>query len=400
MKRTDKLTNFIAFLLFAAFVVYAGAYAVRALKGTTVTAEAVAAEVRPGGVASGIVVREETVLTSSEEYIDITAREGSKVAAGSQLAIAMDSEAALEHANRVHALEQEISRITIALTELDSAEDLTGRDEALRGAVDGIATSIARHELAGMDGDILNLRSLLFPESTSGTTRAELRELERELKSLQTKHEDNSRVLTSEIGGVFSTMVDGYESLTPKDLENLTPSVLLSLRDRNVQPSTKAYGKLVSSFRWYFASVMSEADAETLVVGHSAILNFGRYYGADIRATVSSISAPESGNVCVVFSCGSALSDTLAMRIVSADVVFETYSGIRVPAQALRFDSDSETNYVWCITAMQLERKDVSVLYQDEDFAIIAYTNSPSALREGNTVVVNGNDLYEGKVME
>ena len=39
MKRTDRLSNFIAILLFLAFAVYAGAYAVRSLRDTTVTAQ-------------------------------------------------------------------------------------------------------------------------------------------------------------------------------------------------------------------------------------------------------------------------------------------------------------------------------------------------------------------------
>ena len=104
--------------------------------------------------------------------------------------------------------------------------------------------------------------------------------------------------------------------------------------------------------------------------------------------------------VAVVFSCDTALADTLAMRTVSANVVFDAYSGIRVPTEALQTDEDGEQAYVWVITAMQLERKNVSVLYQNEDFAVIARDSSANALREGNTVVVSGDDLYEGKVMD
>lgn len=400
MKRTDRLTNFIAILLFAAFVIYAGAYAVRSLRNTTVTAEAVAAELRPGGVASGIVIREETVLTSSEKYIDITARNGAKVAAGAQLATAMRSEAGLDRANRIHALERDIARVTASLAELDSAEDLTSRDEALRSAVDGLTAAVARHELSGMDGDALNLRSLLFPGSAAGATKAELRELERELKSLQDRAGEDTRVLSADSAGIFSTLVDGYEMFSPAELNDLTPARLSELLEHDPAIPANAYGKLVSSYRWYFAAVMNAEDAENLQAGRSATLNFGRYYGADIRASVISVSEPEDGNSAVVFRCDTALSDTLAMRCVSADVIFAEYSGIRVPAPALHTDPETGEEYVWCITATVLERKEVSVLYRDEDFAIIDRSAAASALRDGNTVVVSGEDLYEGKVME
>ena len=145
---------------------------------------------------------------------------------------------------------------------------------------------------------------------------------------------------------------------------------------------------------------MSKADAENLTVGRTATLNFGRYYGADIYARVLSISKADGGNVAVVFRCDTALADTLAMRCVPANVVFATYSGIRVPAQAVHTDPASGESWLWTVTAMQLEKKRVEVLYTDKDVAIIAQSPAADALRDGNTVVVSGKDLYEGKVME
>ena len=400
MKRTDKLTTFIAILLFAAFLIYGAAYAVRAIGDTTVTAEAVTAELRPGGVASGIVIRDETVLTSGEKYIDVTARDGAKVAAGAELATAMGSEAGLARANRAHALEQEIARISAALDELDSAEDLTTRDEALRSAVEGITAAVARHELSGMDGDALNLRSLLFGSGAAGVTREELRALEKELATLRSSSAEDTSVLCAETGGTFSTLVDGYESLSPAALDGLTPGTLRSLLKKETAIPAGAYGKLVSSFRWYFAAEMTEEDAERLAVGRTVTLNFGRWYGADVFAKVLSVSAPENGSVAVVFCCDTALADTLAMRSVSAEVIYSAYSGIRVPAEALQTDEETGETYVWCVTAMMLERKNVSVIYGDEDFAIVSRDGTADALREGNTVVVRGSGLYEGKVME
>lgn len=400
MKRTDKLSNFIAILLFTAFVIYAAAYAIHSIGNTTVTAEAVAAEVRPGGLASGIVIRDETVLTSSEPYVDITARNGTKVAAGTVLATAIHSEDGLERAKRIHELELEISRMSAALEELNSADDLTSRDEALRSAVDGLTAAIARHELSGLDSSSLNLRSLLFDRSASGASESALKQLQRELDSLKDDPDEDARLLTAESGGIFSTLIDGYESLSPDVLDNLSPAKLEQLLAYHPEPTAGAYGKLVDNFRWYFAAVMSTEDAENLRVGRTATLNFGRWYGSDIYARVLSISEAEDGNVAIVFTCDTALASTLAMRCVSASVVFEAHTGIRVPTDALQTDPETSETYVWVITAMVLERKNVSILYQDEDFAVVERGSAADALREGNTVVVSGQDLYEGKVME
>ena len=399
MKRTDRLSTFIAILLFLAFAAYMGVYAVRALRDTTVTAEAVAADVTLGGLANGIVIREETVLTSGEKYIDVTVRDGAKVAAGAALATAMRSESGLQRASRMHELELEISRMTAALDEMDSAEDLTTRDESLRTLVQELSGAVARHELSSLDASSLNLRSLLFSNSASGVSRSELRTLQRELDSLRSSSSSDATVLTAEQSGVFSTLIDGYESLSAADAEGLTPAKLNELTALTPDKPDGAYGKLVTSYRWLFAAVMSAEDAENLKVGRTATLNFGRYYGADIYARVLSISEPEDGSVAVVFRCDTALADTLAMRRVPANVVFETYDGIRVPAQAVQTDPASGESWVWTITAMQLERKRVELLYIDDDFAVLAHSAEPDALRSGNTVVVSGQDLYEGKIM-
>lgn len=399
MKRTDKLTNLIAILLFVAFLAYIGAYAYRALKGSTVTAEAMAADISVGGIASGIVVRSETVLTSGEKYIDIAVSDGAKVAVGTQIATAMNSELGMERASRIHALELEIRRMESALQDISSADDLTMRDQNLTSNVSALASAVARHELDDLDAISLNLEALLFGLEGTDVSPEALQQLKRELQSLRGSSTDDTRALTADFPGTFSSTVDGYEGITPDDLTDLTPAKLETIINEGKQSVDGAYGKMITGYRWYFAAVMNAADAANLTVGRTATLNFGRYYGQDVYARVTGISGMEDGNVAVVFRCDTAMADTLAMRTVAANVVFDTYAGIRIPAQAVQTDPETESTFVWCVTAMQLERKDIRIIYCDEDFVIAERGTDGAALREGNTVVVSGSDLYEGKII-
>ena len=400
MKRTDRLTNIIALLLFLALAAYIAAYAVRALRDTTVTAEAVAAEFDLGATASGIVVRQEVVLSSGEPYIDVTAAEGAKVAAGSAVATAVSSEQGMERANRIHELEREIARISAALQGLRSAEDLTTREASMTSTARQLAAAVARHDVASLNAVSTNLSALLIGVEDDDVSPERLAALERELQSLRNSTSSGAETLTAPVSGVFSSVVDGYEHLNDGYLKNLSPSKLRRVIADRREPEEGAYGKLVSGYQWYFAAVMRSTDAANLRVGRTARLNFGRYYSADVYGRVTSISAIEDGNVAVVFRCSTALADTLSMREVSASVVFGSYSGIRVPAQAVRTDEETEATYVWTVTAMQLERKDVEIIYAGDGFVIVRRGSEPGSLREGNTVVVSGKDLYEGKIME
>lgn len=399
MKRTDRLTTAIAVLLFLALAAYVGVYAFGVLTDRTVTAEAVTAQVSVGGVASGIIVRDETVLTSNEKYIDVNVADGAKIRSGQVLATAMSSETGLERASRIRELELEIERVSALLGSLESADDLTARDEKLSSSVRELSSAVARHELDGLDSASLNIRSLLLGSGETAT-QEDLERLEAELRSLRGSSSTDTRELTAASGGTFSTTVDGWEGLSPDSLAGLTPSSLQALTESPAELPQGAYGKLVSGYSWYFAAVMSQADASNLTVGRYATLDFGRWHGASLSAQVTAISGVENGSVAVVFKCDTALTDTLALRVVSANVVFEEYSGIRVPAQAVQTDPETESTYVWVITAMVLERKDVEIIYCGDGFVIVKRDTAPDALREGNTIVVSGEDLYEGKLMD
>lgn len=399
MKRTDRLTGFIAVLLFLAFAAYAGVYLYNATANSTVTAEATAASVSVGGAASGIIIREETVLQSGEKYIDITASDGDRVAAGGQLAIAMSSEAGLERTSRMRELESEIERLSYAINGAGSSTDLTARDENLRGAVLALTGAAARRDFPALDTAALSLSSLLFTDGTA-VSEDELRALESELQSLKNSSSADTSVLSAGQSGIFSQIVDGYEHITPSDAEHMTPAKIRSLLDSARETPDGAFGKLVTDFNWYFAAVMSDGDAENLSVGQTVTLDFGRYYGRGLEGMIMSISSPENGSVAVVFRMSQALSETLAMREASASVAFEQYDGIRVPLEAVRTSEDGTEAFVWTITAMQLERKTVNIIYTGSDFCILEREARADALREGNTVVVSGKDLYEGKLMQ
>ena len=399
MKRTDRLTTVIAILLFLAFVAYAGSYAYRALSDTTVTAEAVSASVTVGGTAGGVVVREETVLSSSRKYVDVTASDCKMVAAGETIALAMSSETGLERASRIRELEGEISRMEAALGGSGTADDLTSRDEKLREAVLLLASASARRDTDAADTASLNLRSMLM-DGAQGASQAQLSALRTELESLKNSSSSDTTELRAEKSGLFSSILDGCESLSPAELEHLTPAKVRSFMEAKQDTPEGAYGKLITEYYWYFACVMSAADAQQLEVGSSARLDFGRYYGTAISGRVMSISDAEGGVCAVCFRMDSALAQTLSMREASAEVVFEEYDGIRVPSDAVHVDEETGESYVWVITAMQLERKNIDIIYTGDGFCIAARGSSPDALREGNTIVVSGRDLHEGKLME
>ncbi len=399
MKRNKSATTVIALVLFLTFLAYAGVYAYRFVVGGAVTAEAVSATVSVGGVASGIIVREETVLESSEQYIDILADDGEKVGVGQAIAVAMSSETGLRRAHRMRELRSEIERAENALLTSSNQENLIRRAELLREAVMNLSAASARHDVSSLAGCISDMRLLAFSEEAAPYTQAELDEMRLELLSLENSESSDSATVYSSLSGVFSRSVDGYEHLSLISLAGLSPTSLQRLANSAQEISPNAYGKLVTSHKWYFAAVMSQSDVKGLYVGKTAQLDFGRYHTGSVPAVISHISPAVEGEVAVIFECTTALSELLRLREVSANAVFEQYEGIRVPTSSVYIDEETGGHYVWAVTAMRLERRDVTVKYLEDEFCIVESSSNDRALRVGDTIVAAGRDLYEGKVM-
>ena len=396
MKRTNTVINITAILLFCAVLTYTGLYVLRSVRNDYQTAPAVNVTVSDGLYASGIIVRDETLITCRDTYVDLNIDDGQHISAGSVLAVSYSSDTALGRANRVRELELEIARIRTILNEQSAERDLTIRDTAARDALFELAAALGRGDLSDLDDLSLSLRSHVF-DSGSDATHSRLSELEFELSGLQSSSTSDTKQILADAPGTFSSVLDGFEDLKADDIKGISPKELASLMKEERSASEKAIGKLVTSYSWYLASIMDENDAKKLSVGSTVSLQLQRNYVGTIPASVDNIGRPINGECTVIFSCSSALADTLPLRQVSAEIVLSEHTGLRVPLKALYTDEDG-TNYVYTLTGIQAEKKPVSVIYEDEEFVLVT-SEGDNALREGNDIIMSSQELYDGKIM-
>ena len=408
MKKTDLVTKIAALLVFLALASYIGVYLWRAVKDPVITAPAVVTTVRTEAVLSGIVVREETVLEAEADFLSLSAADGVRVARGSAVAQTYNDAAAAERAERIRALELEIRQTESMLSGLVSAEEITERENAIREAASGLAAAVARHELPELEQQSLNLRSLLLQGGSDTATAGDLAMMRAELERLCASAASDTETVPAPASGIFSTMLDGYEQLRPEDVRGILPSRLHELTDGAEDTPAAAIGKLVGGNRWYFAAEIGEEEylalRETLKKGARVTVELGRYYGEPVSMRVEEVGRAENGESRVLLlSCERALADTLAMRLVTATLVAESRTGIRVPKQALYTEMTEDgavRYYVFVRTGVKAEKKTVEILYEAESFYLAAVGTGAASLREGNEIIVSAGDLYDGRIME
>ena len=268
----------------------------------------------------------------------------------------------------------------------------------LRAAAE-LAGAVARRDLSTLDELTLAVSTYVFSGSSSDeeTLRATLTELEAEIAQLDAQAAAGTVSLYTDSAGLYSAETDGYEFLAPGDLEGLSPDELRDLVTGGKVLYSDAVGKLVSGVRWYYAAVVSGEDAQTIAGREEYRAYFPLLFDGAVTLRVESVGPSQNGESVVVFSCDGQLARMLSCRQAEAQLVLESYVGLRVPVEAVHIDSETGQKFVYVLEGLQARRRDVEIL---GEHAGAYYVARAPEFREGMEVITAANDLYDGKVVQ
>ena len=423
MKQRALGTKFLLAVITLAVVAYFGIQAAHYFADPMTTTVAYTYSVDRSVSLSGYVAREELVLESSSGLLRQERTEGERVSAGGVVAVVYADEASLDRQNELDTLRARLEQLEFAQEAAEGAEVALKLDNQIIQNILDLRSALAADRLDRAETYGADLRSLVlkrdYTYSETEDLSSQITELKSQISTLEAQAAASTRRITAPEAGLYSAVVDGYEQvLTPESLKTLTPSTLTALRaDESVQSEV---GKLILGDNWYYAAIVSQADAETLSSARSIYLRFSKSVDQDLPVSVYHISEEENGRVVVVLKGSSYLPELTLLRQQSAEVIRQTTTGIRVPKEALRVrertvtDEDgnesvvSETG-VYCMVGMKARFKPVDVLYSGDDFALVrstldtaeevSKTQEQIRLRAGDEVIITAYDLYDGKVI-
>ena len=392
----DTLGKAVAAVLVVLLSLYIAIPVVRQVTGRYETEPVTYITVTESGNTSGVIVRAEKLLSTDMPYVSLLAENGEEVAANSAVAVAVQNQSSLDVAHRAGEVETEINYLRSLLSRLSTASDNAEQETALRSAVYRLSEASMQEDAGELDSAAATLSTLLRG-SAAENSEEELGALVKEMEELRGSLSERD-YLYAPAAGIFSAETDGFEGLTPAVLDGITPEGVENLRTQGSDVADDVIGKIVTNHAWYYAAVMAEKDSDRLRVGDVTSLDFGYRSSRTVRASVRSISPTDrAGKVAVVFRCSSSLAETLSLRLAEAEVVFRSYSGLRVPKKAVHVE-DGKT-VVYTVSAGQMERKLVDILYTGEDFYLVEAGSEGSSLRAGNELIISGKNLKDGNVV-
>ena len=163
--------------------------------------------------------------------------------------------------------------------------------------------------------------------------------------------------------------MDGLENiLTTEDFSSLTKEKLdsFNLKTGKIISTSEECGKIVNNFECYIASVLRKRENQEMKVGTKAKIRLSS--GKELDTEVSYVSE-ENDEMIVIFKLNELPDELINYRKISFDIVWWSYSGLKVPNQAIAQENDK--NYVVRNRAGYLSKLLVKVLKQNEKYSIV-----------------------------
>ena len=248
---------------------YFGIQGWRYLSDPLTTTLAYTYEVEESMDLSGYVVRQEQVITDSSGsgLMQIQRGEGERVSAGGTVAAVYADQASLDRQNEMEQLRIQIEQLQYAQEASLGSEASLKLDAQIMQSILDYRSSISADKLYDAEKEGAQLRALVlkrdYTYADTGDLDAQIAQLQSQLQTLRSQAAGSVRRITAPQSGLYSAVVDGYESvLTPQSLAEMTPSQLNTLQP--AQTDSTQVGKLVLGESWYYAAVMSADAAQEL----------------------------------------------------------------------------------------------------------------------------------------
>lgn len=398
MSKKQKNKNFslklVCYLSFAALVVWLTVYVVQAMNKPYHTILVTRCSDRETVQMTGIIARSETVMYSVYSAVHMNVEEGQRVSARGTVAQAFDTPEALIRARRMEELKREVTELT-SLLWVASAENSRQTDTEIENSVRSLRQVVQNRELDDVTDQMQLLHTRAFAAfSSAPRIEDRLAECRAEMQLLEQQGANYTALIPASISGLFSSTVDGWESLDSGAILNIEPDNLRSLLSEERSEPAFALGKLVGGIRWYYAALMDAEEADRLRSKNSVQVVFGKYYGEKLSMKLEWISSESNGVRTVVLSCDEAMSEMLTARKQEAELVLKEQSGLRIPRRSLHLN-DAGSPCVYVRTGLRIEQKQVHILQDYGDY----YMVESDTLRVGDEVIVSGKNLYAGKVV-
>ena len=206
--------------------------------------------------------------------------------------------------------------------------------------------------------------------------------------------------VTTPKSGYFYSGADGYEAIfTAQAAENLTVESFDQFIAAAPYKAPNVIGTIVTSSQWYFATKVTESEAEGFLVGttYECLFPDNSHTEAISMKLISKETA--SSKTLLVFYASSLPRGFDTTRTQRMQANRGSYTGFRIPAEVVR--AENGTTFVYVFHEGVAEKREVRILWEQNGYYIVSAENTGSGmLKLNDLIILNDTKLYENKFID
>ncbi len=354
---------------------------------------------------TGVIIRDESLVYSNYTGNGVLTYEiddGSRVSNGSSIAYIYNSYTQIYNRHEIEKLEDEIEALEKAqdngTTDYVQPEFISTQ---ISEQYKELLADIKTRDFEDLNSERVELLKLMCILNVSSNVEDDYTDrisvLTERLNALEVSLVNAQSTITASSSGYFTSVVDGYESdLTTDGVSDLTVddiNAIISSPQKDDAISSNVIGKVFSDYKWTMVGVIYTDDR--YFVNESFELTFTSV-GKTYTATVESITATGNGNEAIIVLTCDQMDETIAAsRVVDVEILFGTYTGIKVSRSAIRFQNGQKGVYV--TNGDQTEFRLIDVIYEGDDYVLSAVSSDDSYLSLYDSILLDPVSTTEGQ---
>lgn len=358
-------------------------------------------------VTNAVLVRNETVYTTQSGGIILgRVTSGAKVGRGAYIAN-------VYHGSLDDSARQEIEEINQRINALKKAgsgtksfsSDIGAVESEIKNGINDIVSLSIKNDLTNLDTAVLNLEEKMNLGRGS-IVESMIEQLDERRNQIEQSIAGSSEKIHASDSGVFIPFTDGYESVFSVDGYD---EITLDKIDECIQNANGAKEGEVFSYNpgdgvckvsdntsWMLACRLKKEDIYGIKQGGKVQVRLLGESDFVTDASVVKLFSDDGENYICILEAGSYFEAAYLKRVCEAEIIKNSYSGLAIPAEALRFDKDGTSGVYINYNGVAKFRK-VNVLYSDDKIAVVENKAESGAIKMYDNVILDRDGIYDGK---
>ena len=225
-------------------------------------------------------------------------------------------------------------------------------------------------------------------------------ELQKEMDSYSSQVPND--YITTDVSGVFSSYSDGYESIMNyEEIADVTPEQIesaLETADGEKETDDSCFGKLITSYEWYFLCSLDASQVKNLKNGQR--VQVALKDSDDVVITAEIISGaevePKQEKTALILRCSEMNQKLATLRKEDIEIRIKAYEGIKVPSEALHINDGKKG--VYALISSQAHFREAEVIYSADDYVVLKFDpDNANGVRLYDKIIIQGKELKDGK---